>query len=125
VAGEFLVGPRKEVVALCLVLADKQDVGRVAVVREHGPLPLERAKRPKWPPSGPTSPGQRPYRSVASGGFGVDVQGDRLAYERGFHAVVELVTGDVYVAHRGPHIGMAEQPLQPATYAVAARQRVA
>ena len=38
-AGEFLVGPRKEVVALCLVLADKQDVGRVALVRELGVAP--------------------------------------------------------------------------------------
>ncbi len=99
--------------------------GASARLANTGSLPLERAKRPKWPPFRAYLARSEAYRSVASGGFGVDVQGDRLAYERGFHAVVELVAGNVYVAHRGPHIGMAEQPAQPATYAVAARQRVA
>jgi len=39
VAGQFLVGASQEVVALCLVLADKQDVGRVVVVCELGVAP--------------------------------------------------------------------------------------
>jgi hypothetical protein len=39
VAGEFLVGAGQEVVALRLVLADEQDVGRVSLVCELGVAP--------------------------------------------------------------------------------------
>ena len=68
VAGEFLVGARKEVVALCLVLAYKQDVGRVTFVRESGGPPFIESpggerKRPQGGAAAFCSPGKQQLES--------------------------------------------------------------
>ena len=58
VASELAVGAGQELLPLGFVLADEQHERCLGAAAEHGPLPLERVKRRKWPPSRATGPGE-------------------------------------------------------------------